>query len=135
MIGDILFVPVAGAEPTQLKLLFDGEATELEPGTRPSSRHPWAWLLQRVFAVDKLLKAIIRGASTRGRRFVLCFFRPGLGLVGIWVRVGMGSASYSNSVKGSDGPPSLVRECLRPWICLALDVASSATASTLRRGW
>jgi hypothetical protein len=32
--------------------VFDGEATELEPSTKPASRHPWAWLLQRVFAVD-----------------------------------------------------------------------------------
>ena len=50
------------AEPTQLKLLFDGEATKLEPGTKASSRHPWAWLLQRVFAVDIMLCPRCRGA-------------------------------------------------------------------------
>ena len=32
-------------QPTQLHLLFDGMATELEPGTARASRHPWAWLL------------------------------------------------------------------------------------------
>ncbi|PRQ02086.1 hypothetical protein [Enhygromyxa salina] len=33
---------------------IDGEATpvELEVELKPASRHPWAWLLARVFAVD-----------------------------------------------------------------------------------
>ena len=56
--------PVA---PTQLRL-FVGEATELEPGcaspgaAKPSNRHPWAWLLQRVFAVDVMTCPRCRGA-------------------------------------------------------------------------
>lgn len=39
-------------EPLQLRLAFDGEATPLELELKPASRHPWAWLLARVFAVD-----------------------------------------------------------------------------------
>ena len=40
-------------EPSQLRLVVEGEATEAtELSTKPASRHPWAWLLQRVFAVD-----------------------------------------------------------------------------------
>ncbi|WP_181197423.1 transposase [Enhygromyxa salina] len=43
-------------EPTQLRLAYDGEATpvevEVEVELKPASRHPWAWLLARVFAVD-----------------------------------------------------------------------------------
>ena len=41
-------------EPIQLRLAFDGKGTpvELEFESTPASRHPWAWLLQRVFAVD-----------------------------------------------------------------------------------
>jgi hypothetical protein len=56
--------PVA---PTQSRL-FVGDATELEPGcaspgsTKPSNRHPWAWLLQRVFAVDVMTCPRCRGA-------------------------------------------------------------------------
>ena len=42
-------------EPAQLRLVFDAKA---EPGVevevKRSSRHPWAWLLRRVFAVDVL---------------------------------------------------------------------------------
>lgn len=49
-------------EPTQLKLLFDGEVTVREPGSKPASRHPWAWLLQRVFAVDIMVCPRCRGA-------------------------------------------------------------------------
>lgn len=40
------------AEPIQLRPAFDGEATPLELELKPASRHPWAWLLARVFAVD-----------------------------------------------------------------------------------
>lgn len=55
------------AAPTQLRL-FAGEATEFEPAstnpdnTKPSNRHPWAWLLQRVFAVDVMTCPRCRGA-------------------------------------------------------------------------
>ncbi|WP_258182881.1 hypothetical protein [Enhygromyxa salina] len=61
----------------QLGLAFDGEAKklELEPGTSGRSRHPWAWLMQRVFAHEVLvchrckgdmrlvevMKAVVRG--------------------------------------------------------------------------
>ena len=43
--------------PAQLRLVFEpkaepGVAVEVE--TKRSSRHPWAWLLRRVFAVDVL---------------------------------------------------------------------------------
>ena len=41
-------------EPIQLRLLSEvdaGDGLELETG-KPPSRHPWAWLLARVFAVD-----------------------------------------------------------------------------------
>ena len=49
------------AKPTQLRL-FAGEAIELEPcSTKPSNRHPWAWLLQRVFAVDVMTCPRCRG--------------------------------------------------------------------------
>ena len=42
-------------EPTQLRLVFDGEPTLPEHTATRSSRHPWAWLLQRVFAVDVMV--------------------------------------------------------------------------------
>jgi hypothetical protein len=43
--------------------LFASEATNLEPGgTKPSNRHPRAWLLQRVFAVDVMTCPRCRGA-------------------------------------------------------------------------
>jgi hypothetical protein len=44
----------AQREPIQLRLAFDGEATPSETAPAPASRHPWAWLLQRVFAVDAM---------------------------------------------------------------------------------
>jgi len=40
------------ADPVQLRLAFEVEATPGSLETKPASRHPWAWLLQRVFAVD-----------------------------------------------------------------------------------
>jgi hypothetical protein len=44
--------PSEEPEPAQLRLVFGAKA---EPGveveTKRSSRHPWAWLLRRVFAV------------------------------------------------------------------------------------
>jgi hypothetical protein len=41
---------------SMLWFLFEVEATELEPGgTKPANQHPWTWLLQRVFAVDRLM--------------------------------------------------------------------------------
>ena len=47
--------PSEEPEPAQLRLVFDAKA---EPGVevevKRSSRHPWAWLLRRVFAVDVL---------------------------------------------------------------------------------
>ena len=43
------------AEPTQLRLVFDGESMLPEHTATRSSRHPWAWLLQRVFAVDVMV--------------------------------------------------------------------------------
>jgi hypothetical protein len=55
--------PVAVAtEPAQIPLSFDGEATELEVLTKQPARHPWAWLLQRVFAVDIMTCPRCRGA-------------------------------------------------------------------------
>ena len=56
----------ASAEPVQLRLALDGEpvraalADELE--AKPVSRHPWAYLLQRVFAVDVLTCSLCQGA-------------------------------------------------------------------------
>jgi hypothetical protein len=38
-------------EPEQLLLFAAGEVPALEPAP-PPSRHPWDWLLRRVFAVD-----------------------------------------------------------------------------------
>ncbi|PRQ06392.1 hypothetical protein [Enhygromyxa salina] len=49
-------------EPTQIRLSFDGEATELEVLAKRASRLPWAWLLQRVFAVDIMTCPSCRGA-------------------------------------------------------------------------
>jgi hypothetical protein len=47
----------------RLVALFAGEATELEPGSaKPSIRHPSAWLLQRVFAVDVMACPRCQGA-------------------------------------------------------------------------
>ena len=57
----------ASAEPVQLRLALDGEqaratlADEVET-KKPASRHPWAYLLQRVFAVDVLTCSLCRGA-------------------------------------------------------------------------
>ena len=54
------------AQPVQLRLAFGGEqaratlADEVE--TKPASRHPWAYLLQRVFAVDVLSCSLCKGA-------------------------------------------------------------------------
>ena len=44
-------------EPVPLGLAFDGEAKKLErsPGTSGSSRHPWAWLMRRVFVHEVLV--------------------------------------------------------------------------------
>jgi hypothetical protein len=39
-------------EPVQLRLAFGVEAMPGSLETKPASRYPWAWLLQRVFAVD-----------------------------------------------------------------------------------
>jgi hypothetical protein len=39
-------------EPVQLQLALEGELLPNEGSARPAPRHPWAWLLQRVFAVD-----------------------------------------------------------------------------------
>ena len=56
----------ASAEPVQLRLAFGGEqaratlADEVE--TKRASRHPWAYLLQRVFAVDVLTCSLCKGA-------------------------------------------------------------------------
>ena len=36
----------------QLPLFQPSEARPLDPGPPPEPRHPWAWLLERVFAVD-----------------------------------------------------------------------------------
>jgi hypothetical protein len=38
--------------PTQMPLSLGADATELEVIDTLPARHPWAWLLQRVFAVD-----------------------------------------------------------------------------------
>ena len=52
------------SEPAQLRLAFDGEATklELEPGVKSRSRHPWADLMQRVFAHEVLVCQRCKGA-------------------------------------------------------------------------
>jgi len=76
------------AAPTQLRL-FVGEATELELGcaspgnTKPSNRHPWAWLLQRVFAVDVMTCPRCRGAMKLVdlRRHPRPDLSPGLGML------------------------------------------------------
>ncbi len=50
-------VPKAAPKPApepQLVLHFDSEPNPLAPAPPSSSRHPWPWLLQRVFAVDIL---------------------------------------------------------------------------------
>ena len=49
------------AEPTQIPLSFT-EPTALEGITKQGARHPWAWLLQRVFAVDIMTCPRCRGA-------------------------------------------------------------------------
>lgn len=48
-------------EPVQLRLALAGEATPVEHETKPAPRHPWAWLLQRVFAVDVMTCPRCRG--------------------------------------------------------------------------
>ena len=42
-------------------MLFEGEATERSPEAKRPSRHPWPWLLQRVFAVDIMTCARCKG--------------------------------------------------------------------------
>jgi hypothetical protein len=49
------------AEPTQLPLSFT-EPAALEGIAKQPTRHPWAWLLQRVFAVDIMTCPRCRGA-------------------------------------------------------------------------
>ncbi|PRP94048.1 putative transposase [Enhygromyxa salina] len=55
--AEVVAGPSEEPEPAQLRLVFDAKA---EPGVaveveiKRSSRHPWAWLLRRVFAVDVL---------------------------------------------------------------------------------
>ena len=57
MPAEVVPGPREAAEPAQLRLVFDAKA---EPGStveveaKRSSRHPWAWLLRRVFAVEVL---------------------------------------------------------------------------------
>jgi hypothetical protein len=48
--------------PTQIPLSLGGAATELEVIAKQPARHPWAWLLQRVFAVDIMTCPRCRGA-------------------------------------------------------------------------
>ena len=50
------------AEPTQISLSFVGEPAALEGIAKTPARHPWAWLLQRVFAVDFMTCPRCRGA-------------------------------------------------------------------------
>jgi hypothetical protein len=50
------------AEPTQIPLSLGSAATELEVTTKQPARHPWAWLLQWVFAVDIMTCPRCRGA-------------------------------------------------------------------------
>jgi hypothetical protein len=54
--------PAEAPEPTQLGLLFDGETTGPATEAKRGSRHPWAWLLQRVFAIDVTVCRRCRGA-------------------------------------------------------------------------
>jgi hypothetical protein len=58
----VLEPQLVATEPTQIRLSFDGEATELEVLAKQPARHPWAWLLQRVFAVDIMTCPRCRGA-------------------------------------------------------------------------
>ena len=51
--------PCEEPEPAQLRLVFDAKAepsieVEVEVEAKRSSRHLWAWLLRRVFAVEVL---------------------------------------------------------------------------------
>ena len=48
------------SEPVQLQLPLEGELLLSAPA-RPAPRHPWAWLLQRVFAVDVMTCPRCRG--------------------------------------------------------------------------
>ncbi|PRQ02039.1 hypothetical protein [Enhygromyxa salina] len=50
------------AEPTQIPLSLAGDPTALEGLAKQPSRHPWAWLLSRVFAVDIMTCPRCRGA-------------------------------------------------------------------------
>jgi hypothetical protein len=51
------------AEPTQIPLSLGGAAIELEAIAKHPTRRPWAWLLQRVFAVDIMTCSRCRGAT------------------------------------------------------------------------
>ena len=78
--------PVAVAtEPTQIRLSFDGEATELEVLAKRATRHPWAWLLQRVFAVDIMTCPRCRG----GMRLVKIANKPD-GIARVLADLGLG---------------------------------------------
>ncbi|NVB38413.1 hypothetical protein G6O69_11275 [Pseudenhygromyxa sp. WMMC2535] len=60
------------AEPTQSSLSFVDDPTALEGIAKPPARHPWAWLLQRVFAVDVMTCPRCRG----GMRLVKIANKP-----------------------------------------------------------
>ena len=58
--ADVVPEPAMKVGPKQLTLVVDG--IQAPPETKPASRHPWAWLLRRVFAVD------VMGCSRSGCR-------------------------------------------------------------------
>jgi hypothetical protein len=78
--------PPEPAEPTQLRLLseVDADALELET-SKPPSRHPWAWLLQRVFAVDVMTcpkcegRMALKKIANTAEDIALVLARVGLG--------------------------------------------------------
>jgi hypothetical protein len=53
--------PPQQPEPVQLQLALEAELLPDEGSARPAPRHPWAWLLQRVFAVDVMTCPRCRG--------------------------------------------------------------------------
>lgn len=54
-------VPVE-PEPVQLQLVLEPELLPEKVEARPASRHPWAWLLRRVFSADVMTCPSCRGA-------------------------------------------------------------------------
>jgi hypothetical protein len=125
------------AEPTQIPLSLGGAATELEVTTKHPTRHPWAWLLQRVFAVDIMTCPRCRGAM----RLVKIANKPDdiarvlAELASVLVRLrgrGQPQLASSSSTSPRDRPDSEQAVMVEP--CLELTEPAKFGGSIARTG-